>query len=518
MVSLGLHWDKSSRTTIGAFHLQNSLSSLLALEAGFATLFFDIKYHSPMLSPQRKAIPPREVCVGPRNAKCIEDRYGDEDGFESRIRYRRKRGLVISLCLLVGACHSQTSPSPSPTRLTPVAEAASPTPSTPLTPMPTPTDDVQNPVSLRLIQGREHRLSSATVQLKDVIRHQGQDPVVRIDLGNAEGRIHQVEIREGDLAQAGMNVLELGQIEKDSSGGAVLQTTLSPIRTSSLKVPLGQAFKLSFGQLARLPTKQELQLTAIGHYGVEVLYQEDNGVTNYKWMDFGFYREGKLLIEVLEIDRASRSVGFRVESDSFVQQKRSAKYSQEVKIGIRDLIVFPDGATLSLRSALRRSYAQIGCRFLSNNGDAAGYPEADIGINGGQKSASEFRLLGRNYKLALLGFQTEPRLEARVRVTPIQGEKLSLGKKTKVSLGKQYEGPGMRLRYDGSGYGHGSRANGIPTTRAWASLTVFQGGKSHSFRVDLASFKAGQEYDILEWRVTVYSVQDHQVQLRVKRR
>lgn len=384
--------------------------------------------------------------------------------------------------------------------------------------MPTPLDDVPNPVSLRLTQGREHRLPSATVQLRDVIRHQGQDPVVRIDLGNAEGRIHQVEVREGDLAQAGMNVLEVGQTEKDSSGNSVLQTTLTPIRTSSLEVPLGQAFKLSVGQLATLPTKQELQLTAIGHYGVEVLFQEGNGVTNYQWMDFGFYREGNLLIEVLESDRASRSVGFRVESDSFVQQKRSAKYSQEVKIGIRDLIVFPDGATLSLRSAVRRSYAQIGCRFLSNNGDAAGYPEADIGIDGGQKSASEFRLLGRNYNLTLLGLQTEPRFEARVRVTVIQGEKLSLGKKTKVSLGKQYEGPGMRLRYDGSGHGHGSRSNGTPTTHAWASLTLFQGGKGHSFQVDLATFKPGQVFDVLEWRVTVYSVQDHQVQLRIKRR
>lgn len=373
---------------------------------------------------------------------------------------------------------------------------------------------------IRLELKQKWDVPGGAVQLSDIISHRGQQTVARFDAWIGD-RYRELELRVGDVGQAGEVAFEVCGIERKTS-----QTTIATreLAATEAAAAVGEGFDVRLGQRLTLPAGQTLQLTGVGHFGVQLLFKESNGCENFRWFDFGFWRVDGLLLEVEAFDRVAGTARLLVHEEDDVNRLRPAEFGDVVSLAPRDVVRFPDGTTLRLRRAERQCYDAVDWRLLAENGDDISYPYAGSITTAGTPLESSvertFGLLGRGYLLRLRGMDLEPELALRFSVEAEAMERFALGVPFHLGTMASLEGPGgLRLGYRGSGHGHGTSMGPdgelVPMTSAWADFSVALDGASSGFTVDLMEFDQPVTEQVFGYRFTVSSISDYGAIVRV---
>ncbi len=357
------------------------------------------------------------------------------------------------------------------------------------------------------------------IELSDVLFHPNQAPVARLHVWIGE-RYRDVEIRVGDVVRAGGVSFQLISIESRSSVRIVVQD----IEICSGKIEFGKAFEATFGQRLRLPTGQDLTLTAIGHFGVELFFGDKNECENFAWLDYGFWRIDDLLVEVLATDRETGRATFVVNREERVNHRIASDYGQVLSVGPRDVAGFPDGVSLRLRRATRRSYDAVDWDMLAKAGDDVSYPYGSICASDGRAKPEDqgFGLRANRYILQLKQMDFEPELKVTFMIQKEANGRFVLGEVFSLDSVASLEGPdGVAVHFLGSSHAHGTTmgpdGEEEPYTEAWADFRVLKNGESESFQVDLMAFAESASHIHFGLRITVVEIGDQIAALRVDR-
>ncbi len=372
---------------------------------------------------------------------------------------------------------------------------------------------------LELELHRKTDVIGGAIELNGIVAHENQSPVARVHVWIGE-RYREVEIRVGDSVRAGEVCFRLMSIDLYSSIGIEIQD----IEISSGTVEFGTAFEAIFGRRLRLPSGQDLTLTAIGHFGFEVFFGNKSECENFAWLDYGFWRNDDLLFEVLGTDMERGSVTLIINPEEHVNRQIAADYGGVLSLGPRDLAHFPDGVSLSLRRATRRSYDAVDWDMLAKAGDDVSYPYGSIRASDGKAKAEDhgFGLLANRYNLQLTKMNLAPELKVTLVIRKEANGRFVLGEVFTLDTTASMEGPeGVAVHFLGSGHAHGTSlgpdGEEEPYTEAWADFRVLKGTESESFQVDLMNLEASASHVRFGLRITVAEVGDQTASLRVDR-
>ncbi|MFC1611880.1 hypothetical protein ACFL6C_13035 [Myxococcota bacterium] len=363
---------------------------------------------------------------------------------------------------------------------------------------------------LTLTLDAPRQLPGATVTFTDVISHDGQEPVARFRAGLAGDRERQVELTPGGLFLAGSSLLEVGRFESRQRPAELIRHQIDvgpPLQTA-----LSVEFDAPMGRWCELSTGNRIMLTGVGRFGAELTLTEKDGGTSFRWCDFGFWREDELLIRVVAYKGST--VRLAVDREADVNTVKATAYGTPTALGVTDVLGYPDGLQLRLRDAQRYCYGEVGWSFYAHHGDDVNYPYVSLK----RRARADFRLLGRTHVLAARSMELTPPPSLVVSLEPQAMDELVLDEPCDLQATKALRGPeGLVIQYEGSGHAHGFSVGPdgeqVPVTEAWASFTVFKGGKTEGFRIDLTEGFETSTHDVFGYRIVVHEVSDQRARV-----